>query len=197
MAGRGGGEHASLYPADRPQGKMAHATGTHAMASPRSPTSSPTSRPAAWPCSSTRRTARTRATSIFAADFVTPEKINFMARHGRGLICMPITAEHAERLDLRADGRAEPLGARHELHGVDRGGDRRDHRHLGGRTARTRSASRPRADAKPVRHRAARPRVSADRAARRRAGRARATPRPCCDLAALAGSRPRRCSARS
>ena len=23
---------------------------------------------------------------VFAADFVTPEKINFMARHGRGLI---------------------------------------------------------------------------------------------------------------
>jgi 3,4-dihydroxy 2-butanone 4-phosphate synthase/GTP cyclohydrolase II len=37
---------------------------------------------------------------IFAADFVTPEKINFLARHGRGLICMPITAEHAARLQL-------------------------------------------------------------------------------------------------
>jgi 3,4-dihydroxy 2-butanone 4-phosphate synthase/GTP cyclohydrolase II len=38
---------------------------------------------------------------VFAADFVTPEKINFLARHGRGLICMPITEEHARRLDLR------------------------------------------------------------------------------------------------
>src|SRR5512136_3508642 len=37
---------------------------------------------------------------IFAADFVTPEKINFMAVHGRGLICMPITAEHAAQLEL-------------------------------------------------------------------------------------------------
>jgi 3,4-dihydroxy 2-butanone 4-phosphate synthase/GTP cyclohydrolase II len=37
---------------------------------------------------------------IFAADFVTPEKINFMAVHGRGLVCMPITAEHAARLNL-------------------------------------------------------------------------------------------------
>ena len=37
---------------------------------------------------------------IFAADFVTPEKINFMAVHGRGLICMPITALHAARLNL-------------------------------------------------------------------------------------------------
>jgi 3,4-dihydroxy 2-butanone 4-phosphate synthase/GTP cyclohydrolase II len=37
---------------------------------------------------------------VFAADFVTPEKINFMAKHGRGLICMPITEAHAQRLDL-------------------------------------------------------------------------------------------------
>jgi 3,4-dihydroxy 2-butanone 4-phosphate synthase/GTP cyclohydrolase II len=37
---------------------------------------------------------------IFAADFVTPEKVNFLATHGRGLICMPITAEHAARLQL-------------------------------------------------------------------------------------------------
>jgi len=38
---------------------------------------------------------------VFAADFVTPEKINFLARHGRGLICMPIQEEHAARLGLR------------------------------------------------------------------------------------------------
>jgi 3,4-dihydroxy 2-butanone 4-phosphate synthase / GTP cyclohydrolase II len=37
---------------------------------------------------------------IFAADFVTPEKINFMAVHGRGLICMSITEAHAARLNL-------------------------------------------------------------------------------------------------
>ena len=37
---------------------------------------------------------------IFAADFVTPEKINFLAKHGRGLICMPVTAEHAAQLEL-------------------------------------------------------------------------------------------------
>jgi 3,4-dihydroxy 2-butanone 4-phosphate synthase / GTP cyclohydrolase II len=37
---------------------------------------------------------------IFAADFVTPEKINFLAKNGRGLICMPITAEHAAQLQL-------------------------------------------------------------------------------------------------
>jgi 3,4-dihydroxy 2-butanone 4-phosphate synthase / GTP cyclohydrolase II len=38
---------------------------------------------------------------VFAADFVTPEKINFLATHGRGLICMPVTEEHAQRLGLR------------------------------------------------------------------------------------------------
>src|SRR5712671_3303234 len=37
---------------------------------------------------------------IFAAEFVTAEKINFMARFGRGLVCMPITEAHAERLNL-------------------------------------------------------------------------------------------------
>lgn len=37
---------------------------------------------------------------VFAADFVTPEKINFLAKHGRGLICMPITPEHAAQLNL-------------------------------------------------------------------------------------------------
>jgi 3,4-dihydroxy 2-butanone 4-phosphate synthase/GTP cyclohydrolase II len=37
---------------------------------------------------------------VFAAQFATAEKINFMARFGRGLICMPITEEHARRLNL-------------------------------------------------------------------------------------------------
>jgi 3,4-dihydroxy 2-butanone 4-phosphate synthase/GTP cyclohydrolase II len=38
---------------------------------------------------------------IFAAEFVTPEKVNFLAKHGRGLICMSITEEHAARLGLK------------------------------------------------------------------------------------------------
>src|SRR5437867_3328537 len=38
---------------------------------------------------------------VFAADFVTPETINFLAKHGRGLICMPITEAQAQRLGLR------------------------------------------------------------------------------------------------
>jgi 3,4-dihydroxy 2-butanone 4-phosphate synthase/GTP cyclohydrolase II len=35
-----------------------------------------------------------------AADFVTPEAINFMARYGRGLICLTITEERADALRL-------------------------------------------------------------------------------------------------
>src|SRR5258708_3227288 len=38
---------------------------------------------------------------VFAAEFVTAEKINFLAKHGRGLICMPITETHALRLGLK------------------------------------------------------------------------------------------------
>lgn len=37
---------------------------------------------------------------ILAADFVTPEAINFMARFGRGLICLTLTAERCRQLDL-------------------------------------------------------------------------------------------------
>src|SRR5690625_4309152 len=35
-----------------------------------------------------------------AAEKVTPEIINFMATHGRGLICAPITEDRARELDL-------------------------------------------------------------------------------------------------
>ena len=38
---------------------------------------------------------------VFAAEFVSAEKVNFLATHGRGLICMPITEERAQRLGLR------------------------------------------------------------------------------------------------
>jgi len=37
---------------------------------------------------------------VMAADFVTPEAINFMATHGRGLICMPIPDDRARQLNL-------------------------------------------------------------------------------------------------
>jgi 3,4-dihydroxy 2-butanone 4-phosphate synthase/GTP cyclohydrolase II len=37
---------------------------------------------------------------VLAADHVTPEAINFMARFGRGLICLTLTRERCERLRL-------------------------------------------------------------------------------------------------
>ncbi|MBT8323679.1 MAG: 3,4-dihydroxy-2-butanone-4-phosphate synthase [Winogradskyella sp.] len=38
---------------------------------------------------------------IAAAEAVTPEMINFMAMHGRGLICAPLTEDRCKDLDLR------------------------------------------------------------------------------------------------
>ncbi|MEJ8569010.1 bifunctional 3,4-dihydroxy-2-butanone-4-phosphate synthase/GTP cyclohydrolase II [Wenzhouxiangellaceae bacterium CH-27] len=37
---------------------------------------------------------------IMAANKVTPEAINFMARYGRGLICLPLTRERCQQLNL-------------------------------------------------------------------------------------------------
>ena len=37
---------------------------------------------------------------ICAAELVTPEMINFMATHGRGLICTPIEESRADALEL-------------------------------------------------------------------------------------------------
>ncbi len=37
---------------------------------------------------------------LAAAEMVTPEMINFMATHGRGLICAPLTEEHCKELKL-------------------------------------------------------------------------------------------------
>ena len=37
---------------------------------------------------------------ICAAEAATPEIINFMAKYGRGLICLPLDAETVERLNL-------------------------------------------------------------------------------------------------
>jgi len=38
---------------------------------------------------------------VVAADFVTPEIINFMAKYGRGLICLAITQENASKIGLQ------------------------------------------------------------------------------------------------
>ncbi|HJV07945.1 MAG TPA: bifunctional 3,4-dihydroxy-2-butanone-4-phosphate synthase/GTP cyclohydrolase II [Chromobacteriaceae bacterium] len=37
---------------------------------------------------------------VMAADFVTPDAINFMAKYGRGLICLTLTEQRCEQLNL-------------------------------------------------------------------------------------------------
>ncbi|MFL5290359.1 MAG: 3,4-dihydroxy-2-butanone-4-phosphate synthase, partial [Myxococcales bacterium] len=37
---------------------------------------------------------------VLAAQYVTPEAINFMARYGRGLICLSLTEEQVRKLAL-------------------------------------------------------------------------------------------------
>jgi 3,4-dihydroxy 2-butanone 4-phosphate synthase/GTP cyclohydrolase II len=49
---------------------------------------------------------------VMAADFVTPEAVNFMATHARGLICLTLTEERCRQLDLQlmvSDNRS-PMG---------------------------------------------------------------------------------------
>src|SRR5215475_1480596 len=37
---------------------------------------------------------------VVPAQFATPERVNFMAKHARGLICLALTADRARRLRL-------------------------------------------------------------------------------------------------
>ena len=49
---------------------------------------------------------------VIAAQFATPETINFMATHGRGLICLCLTEERADAVGLRlmTERNEAPLG---------------------------------------------------------------------------------------
>jgi len=49
---------------------------------------------------------------VLAADFVTPEAINFMAMHARGLVCLTLTEERCRQLgiDLMVSDNRSPLG---------------------------------------------------------------------------------------
>ncbi len=62
---------------------------------------------------------------VCAAQFVTPEIVNFMSKYGRGLICMPMAAERLEELQIpqmverntarRHTAFCISIGARHEI----------------------------------------------------------------------------------
>lgn len=45
---------------------------------------------------------------VLAAEHATPDKINFMAKYARGIICVPMTAERLEELGLQLMVNAEP-----------------------------------------------------------------------------------------
>lgn len=48
---------------------------------------------------------------LAAAEMVTPEMINFMATHGRGLICAPLTEDHCKelKLEMMVGNNTDPL----------------------------------------------------------------------------------------
>jgi 3,4-dihydroxy 2-butanone 4-phosphate synthase / GTP cyclohydrolase II len=125
---------------------------------------------------------------VFAADFVTAEKINFLAKFGRGLICMPITEEHARRLrlapmsqDNRSVHGTNFTVAIEAAEGVSTGISAADRAHT------IRVASRP--DAKPehiVQPGHVFPLVARSGGVLMRAGHTEA----CCDLSRLAGLNP-------
>ncbi len=51
---------------------------------------------------------------ITAAELITPEKVNFMAKYGRGLICVALPEERCEELDLQL-----MVGRNTSLHGTN------------------------------------------------------------------------------
>ncbi len=71
-----------------------------------------------------------------AAQKVTPEAINFMAKHGRGLICLSMTAQRLDELEipLMVDKNTTPFDTAFCV-SID-GEARRQHRHLGRAIAR-------------------------------------------------------------
>ncbi|MEQ1837727.1 MAG: bifunctional 3,4-dihydroxy-2-butanone-4-phosphate synthase/GTP cyclohydrolase II [Candidatus Nitrotoga sp.] len=54
---------------------------------------------------------------VMAAEFVTPEAINFMVKHARGLVCLPMTEAHCRQLNLSLMVRdnGSPLGTNFTL----------------------------------------------------------------------------------
>ncbi len=49
---------------------------------------------------------------LMAADGITPEHVNFMAKHGRGLVCVPMTGERLDQLNISmmVNENTAPLG---------------------------------------------------------------------------------------
>ena len=106
---------------------------------------------------------------LIAAEFVTPEAINFMATHGRGLICLTLTEARCRQLNLplMVSNNRSQLGTNFTVSIEAARG--RHHRHFRGRPCAHRAGrSETRRAARG--HRPARPHLSADGAHGRRAG---------------------------
>ncbi len=103
-----------------------------------------------------------------AAEKVTPEAINFMARFGRGLICLSLTEERCDYLRLAPDDQRQRVALRHRLHRIHRSPRGRHHRHQR-RRPRPHHPGRRRSRLAPLRPGAPRPHLSPARPQRRRA----------------------------
>ena len=57
---------------------------------------------------------------VFAAEFVSAEKVNFLAKHGRGLICMPITEAHAQPKKLPRPRLRNSMRSKFRIHTTSR-----------------------------------------------------------------------------
>ncbi len=123
---------------------------------------------------------------IIPAQFATPAQVNFMAKHGRGLICLSVTRDRARtlELDMMARENRESMKTAFTVsieakEGVTAG-------YLGARSgAYHRRGDRP--DQECRRHRFAGSRLSARRQGRRRAGSRGTRTEASIDISRLAG----------
>ena len=69
---------------------------------------------------------------VMAAEKVTPEAINFMLTHGRGVLCLPMTRQRCEQLNLhlQTPQNTARFGTRLHRHHRRPRSLRRDHRRL-------------------------------------------------------------------
>ena len=137
----------------------------------------------------TTRNRENEGDLVMAAAHATPEAINFMARYGRGLICLPMTRERCDAIGLKlmvGDNRE----AQRTQFTVSIDAARGDHHgHLRRGRAPPRSSPRPRPDATPadfVQPGHVFPLMSEPGGVLTRAGHTEAG----CDLARLAGLEP-------
>ena len=51
---------------------------------------------------------------IVAAEKITPEQVNFMLKHARGVLCVPITISRCKELELPQDRKSTRLNSSHD-----------------------------------------------------------------------------------